>query len=108
MSKALLSRKSKNQDNETTATKGGKCLVCDEVCNEERKDLNSWNNLKNIAFEWSGIEPYGEIYHPVCRGWQLHAEVFLLGSKNHAEFLCVHAASVLSIFDMHTKQKSIE
>ena len=43
----------------------GKYLVCSEACDEEKKDINSWNDLKQLALEWSGHEPYGDIYEKV-------------------------------------------
>ena len=35
-------------------------MVCGKTCKEQKKD--SKKDLKNISLEWSGVEPYGEIY----------------------------------------------
>ena len=37
-------------------------MICSKPCQEERRDLNSWNNLKCIAESWKYIEPYGKLY----------------------------------------------
>ena len=42
--------------------RGDVCMLCSKPCKEERRDLNSWNNLKCIAESWKYIEPYGKLY----------------------------------------------
>ena len=59
MSRPLLSPVASTTSKEY---RGDVCMLCSKPCKEERRDLNSWNNLKCIAESWKYIEPYGKLY----------------------------------------------
>ena len=44
------------------------CIFCEKPCSEDRSDYpsSSWENIKDTALLWKGLDKYGDVYDKVC------------------------------------------